>query len=411
MTPSSHSLFSVFGVEIEYAIVQPPNFGVIALAEKLVAALGGDANAHPYAEGVELDNELAAHVLELKGQKPFTRLSQALPGFLAMAQKVDAALRPLGGRLLPGAMHPFMDPEKDSRLWTGEDNEIYAAYDRIFGCKGHGWFNLQSVHLNLPFNGDSEFARLHSAIALVLPLLPAAAASSPAVEGRLSNWQDARLKQYALNQRKVPEIAGDLVPEAMGSESEYRERILSPMYKAIAPLDPEGTLQDEWLNSRAAIARFDRSAIEIRCLDSQECPSADLAMCHLAAGLVRHLCQGSADLLGTHRKVPAGLLKNFFMASAEKGASALIPNEYPWQVFGLSKKPNTVGEALLALAPNCAVGAPEGDAELLQPVLEMLLRRGNLSSLLAAKFKAGKTWSELLRGLCDGLVKDEIYEG
>ena len=47
----------------------------------------------------------------------------------------------------------------------------------------------------------------------------------------------------------------------------------------IAPLDPDGTLQHEWLNSRGAIARFDRNAIEIRVLDIQECPVADLAIC------------------------------------------------------------------------------------------------------------------------------------
>lgn len=406
---AQHSLLSVFGVEIEYAIVSPPAYGVSAVAEKLVASLGGDANAHPSEGGVELDNELAAHVLELKGEKPFASLSSALPGFAAMARRVDSALRPLGGRLLPGAMHPFMNPETDSRLWSAEDNEIYAAYDRIFSCKGHGWFNLQSVHLNLPFNGDAEFARLHGAIALVLPLLPAAAAASPAVEGKLSDWQDARLKQYALNQRKIPEIAGDLVPEAVGSEQEYREKILAPMYKAIAPFDAEGLLQDEWLNSRAAIARFDRSAIEIRCLDSQECPLADLAMAHLAAGLVRRLCYGSADPLALHRQVPAGLLKAFFMASAEKGHGAAVPEGYPWQAFGLAKKPATVGEALLALAPGCTEGAPAGDAELLQPTLETILRRGNLSTVLAAEFRAGRPWAVILEGLCEGLLRNELY--
>ncbi|HAL85576.1 MAG TPA: hypothetical protein DCM31_01010, partial [Deferribacteraceae bacterium] len=36
------------------------------------------------------------------------------------------------------------------------------------------------------------------------------------------------------------------------------------MYRDIAPYDPECILQEEWLNSRGAIARFDRKAIEIR---------------------------------------------------------------------------------------------------------------------------------------------------
>ena len=39
------------------------------------------------------------------------------------------------------------------------------------------------MHVNLPFADDAQFARLHAAIRLVLPLLPALAASSPIAEG------------------------------------------------------------------------------------------------------------------------------------------------------------------------------------------------------------------------------------
>ena len=51
------------------------------------------------------------------------------------------------------------------------------------------------------------------------------------------------------------------------------------MYDDIAPLDPDAVLQHEWLNARGAIARFDRNTIELRVLDVQECPRADLAIC------------------------------------------------------------------------------------------------------------------------------------
>jgi len=54
--------------------------------------------------------------------------------------------------------------------------------------------------------------------------------------------------------------------------------ILAPLYAEMHPLDPEGILCHEWLNSRGAIARFDRNAVEIRLVDVQECPLADLAI-------------------------------------------------------------------------------------------------------------------------------------
>jgi hypothetical protein len=59
----------------------------------------------------------------------------------------------------------------------------------------------------------------------------------------------------------------------------------------VAPLDPDGTLQHEWLNARGAIARFDRNTIEIRVLDVQECPQADLAICRMITDVLQALCQ------------------------------------------------------------------------------------------------------------------------
>src|SRR5678809_520166 len=89
-----------------------------------------------------------------------------------------------------------MNPERETRLWPHEDNEIYEAFDRVFGCTGHGWSNLQCTHLNLPFAGDAEFARLHAAIRLVLPIIPALAASSPILDSRLTGLMDTRLHCY-----------------------------------------------------------------------------------------------------------------------------------------------------------------------------------------------------------------------
>jgi carboxylate-amine ligase len=53
---------------------------------------------------------------------------------------------------------------------------------------------------------------------------------------------------------------------------------LQKIYRDIDPYDTENILKYEWLNSRGAIARFDRNTIEIRIIDIQECPTADLAV-------------------------------------------------------------------------------------------------------------------------------------
>ena len=87
---------------------------------------------------------------------------------------------------MPTAAHPFMDPMKETKIWPHENNEVYAIYNKIFDCRGHGWSNLQSTHLNLPFYDDEEFAKLHAAVRLVLPILPALCASSPILDGKLT---------------------------------------------------------------------------------------------------------------------------------------------------------------------------------------------------------------------------------
>jgi gamma-glutamyl:cysteine ligase YbdK (ATP-grasp superfamily) len=415
-TASPFSLFQVFGVEIEYAVVRSGTLEVDPSADRLLEALGGDPDAHPAAGNVEADNELAAHVLELKCKRPAADLAAQARDFAAYVRAANRALADWGCRLMPGGMHPFMDPARESRIWSHEDSAIYQAYDRIFGVHGHGWFNIQSVHLNLPFSGDAEFARLHNAVSLLLPVLPALAASSPVHDGAHHGWLDGRLSHYVGNQRRLPEIIGGIVPEPIGSESEYRERILAPMFRAIAPLDAEGILQEEWLNSRAAIARFSRGSIEIRCLDGQECPSADLALCHWTAAVLRYLAGNGGDLLACHRKVPPGLLKALFLDAARAGMAAALPAGFPCAAFGVDAQP-TVGGFLQAVTARVFAApreAAEADAVFL-PHIRRIFAEGSLAERILragagqAKAAGPASWNGIYARLCDCLEADRPF--
>jgi glutamate---cysteine ligase / carboxylate-amine ligase len=206
-------------------------------------------------------------------------------------QRINDCRFPLNGRLMPTACHPWMDPQFETVLWPHDYSPVYEAYDRIFGCRGHGWSNLQSMHINLPFCGDEEFARLHAAIRLLLPLMPALTASSPILDGapdRISGQPHGRLPH---NADRVPAVAGRIVPEPVASAADYDRKIFQPMYAAIGPLDPDGILRQPFLNSRGAIARFERGAIEIRVLDVQECPAADIAVATLIRGALQAVCR------------------------------------------------------------------------------------------------------------------------
>jgi hypothetical protein len=289
---------------------------------------------------------------------------------------------------------------------------VYAAFDRIFGCKGHGWSNLQSLHLNLPFADDEEFGRLHAAIRLVLPLMPALAASSPVVEGRATGILDNRLEFYRSNCARVPSVTGAVVPEPIFTRAGYESQILGRIYDDLGPHDPEGTLRDEWVNARGAIARFERSAFEIRVLDMQECPRADLASAALIVAAIRALVEEKWIDAESQKRWPAERLARVFDACVREGERAVQPDHEYVEVFGMrTDRDTTAGEVWRHLAAALILGTP-ADREWRRP-LETLLERGPLARRLLTALGPDPSrarLAEVYGRLCDCLDAGELFD-
>jgi gamma-glutamyl:cysteine ligase YbdK (ATP-grasp superfamily) len=322
-------------------------------------------------------NELVLHVVELKTNGPAADLAPLPDLFSRDVRRINELLREMGGRLLPTAMHPWMDPKTETRLWPHEFSPVYEAYDLIFGCQGHGWSNLQSCHLNLPFDGDKEFARLHGAVRLVLPLLPALAASSPVVEGRLTGLLDSRLEAYRTNSRMIPEVAGEVIPEAVYSQGDYEAKILLPAYRAVAPQDPEGVLQDEFLNARGAIPRFGRGSLEIRLLDVQEHPGVDLAIVGLVSGVLKLLTEGAWSSPERQQTQAVEPLSRLFRRVLARGETAVVDDEEYLSLFGIAEPSATAREVWAYLAAETfGTGAAPG---VFREPVELILEEGCLA--------------------------------
>jgi gamma-glutamyl:cysteine ligase YbdK (ATP-grasp superfamily) len=309
---------------------------------------------------------------------------------------------------MPTAMHPWMDPLAECRLWPHDNSPIYQAYNRIFDCRGHGWANLQSCHLNLPFAGDEEFGRLHAAIRLLLPILPALAASSPVMDGRLSGLLDSRLQVYRDNQKRIPLIAGRVIPEPVFTRRDYQEQILQPIYRAIAPFDEEGILQDEWLNSRGAIARFQRQTIELRTLDVQECPQADLAIAAAIIACLKALVQERWQPWAAQKAWPVEPLAEILTATIRDGEQALIDDPSYLAQFGLAGAPIGAGELWSHLVAILAEEQPEVITAHL-PALRTILGQGPLARRICralgkapTRSRLGEVYSELSDCLAAG---------
>ncbi|MCF7560343.1 glutamate-cysteine ligase family protein [Sabulilitoribacter multivorans] len=296
-----YHLFEVFGIELEYMLVYNSDFKVAPIVDELLRLKNNGVIDDIDNGAIAWSNELVAHVVELKTNGPTKDLNTLADAFHNNIQEINSILSSIHAQLLPTAAHPLMNPATDMELWKHSYSEVYALYNRIFNCRGHGWSNVQSTHINLPFFDDDEFEKLHAAIRIILPLIPGLCASSPILEGKNTGFKDTRLEYYKTNQKEIPEMTGLVIPEQVFSKKAYQESIFNPINKAIKPHDTEDILDHYFLNSRGAIARFDRNAIEIRLVDIQECPQADIAICVFIIEVVKLLVSEQTSTLSTQK--------------------------------------------------------------------------------------------------------------
>jgi len=404
-------LFDAIGVEMEYMIVDRQTLDVRPICDELFSAIAGSAVSEVEPDGpdgpVSWSNELALHVVELKTSQPASSLDGLTDAFQRNVQRVNALLKPMDAQLLPTAMHPWMDPDRQTKLWTHEYTEVYHAYDRIFGCRGHGWGNLQSTHLNLPFKNDEQFGRLHAALRLILPLLPCIAASSPIIDGAWSPLLCNRMEVYRNNSSRIPLMAGLVVPEPIYTRQAFERDILGKLYQQLSPLDPEGILQHEFANARGAMARFDRGAIEIRVLDIQECPMADLALAALIVQVVRALTEERWTSYQAQQAVLTEPLHAVLLDTIRDAERTRISEPALLQAFGIDKG---------------SVWARDLWAKLLEqvmpsdspwtPILQEMLGMGSLASRIGRRLRkppSAPALRELYVELADCLEKGALF--
>lgn len=347
----AYSIFDVYGVELEYMIVDRDTLAVKPIADELLKQVTG-AYVSDFENGmIDWSNELVNHVLEIKTHIPAVSLKGLDINFSENIRQINELLEPFNAMLLPSGAHPLMDPYTETRLWQHEYNEIYSLYNRIFDCRGHGWANLQSTHINLPFQGDEEFRKLHAAIRMLLPIIPALSASTPLLDGKLTGYTDARLETYRHNQEKFPIISGKVIPEAVFSKEAYHAQIFNKIKEVISPYDTEKVLDHHFLNSRGAIARFDRGAIEIRIIDIQECPAADLAILATVVAVLKKLVNESWSSTEAQTAWHEDALADIFLQVIKEGENTMIEDAAYLQMFGMEDEPMTAGELWAFLLP------------------------------------------------------------
>jgi len=368
--------YEVAGLELEYSIVDDklrPRCGV----EHLFRTLSGRRTSDVELDSVGLSNELAAHVLEMK-TPPERSLARAETRLAAGVREVAATLRDeFGWRLLPTGMHPLMRPSQ-TRLWSRGGQRIYRTYARLFGIREHGWLNVQSCQVNLPFGTPEEATAMHNAAAALIAYMPALAASSPLVEGGRGPALSSRMAFYAKNQASIPVLTGSVIPEYVRSLDDYRKRVFGRIYAALDEVPGTRLIRHEWVNSRGAIMRFDRSAMEVRVLDLQECPKMDVAIATFVRGALAAL---SARILAGDLVLPERrLLLVDYRSSVTKGLAGSVST----RLLNGARRPRTARGLLEGLVDDASVHVSEREQAYLR-LVEARLARGNLAERILAR--------------------------
>ena len=403
----SFHLFEVFGIELEYMLVNKKDLKISPKVDRLMILKTGEITSDVDNGKIEWSNELVAHVIELKTNGPTADLESLDKLFSENIAEVNILLDKEDLMLLPTASHPLMNPETEMKLWEHSYSKIYALYNRIFDCRGHGWSNLQSMHINLPFFDDTEFEKLHAAIRILLPIIPGLSASSPIFEKQFTGFKNARMQVYKTNQKEIPEMTGKVIPEQVFSREEYHHKIFDPINKAVKPYDTEKILDHHFLNSRGAIARFDRKAIEIRVIDIQECPAADIAIAVLIIETLKLLAGEELVSLADQKAWHEDELFSIFNEVIIDAEETVIHNDRYLALFDIQGS-CTAGELWFSIYSRvkAEISAKHRNT------LELLLKNGSLSTRIMKALEGDlseENIQKVYHQLGNCLAKNELF--
>jgi hypothetical protein len=362
------------GTEHEYSI-NDQDFSPLPISDKIIEGIGGSMEHEVSMGEVKISKELQKHALELIPSRPGSLSfleGHLYRGLLDLYRVTGHRYKFLGL-----GMHPLLRLDQTS-YWDHEEQEYYHAYNRLFNIWQHGWLNIQALQINLPYQREGVvpmFNRLRS----LIPYLVAVSASSPFVEGRLTAHMDCRLLYYRENQRRIPIICNDILPERLGSLKEYVQ-INREIYRELKRCGAE-VLCREWANSRGVIVRFSRQCLEVKAIDEQECLKSDMAIAAFMLALLRSDLPLEED---------EGALRSLLEDAIRRGTEGMRPELA--RLYEEAKKVATREEMLYL------------------PLIGRRIERGSLAELLAQRFRDGCEIRTLLGDMERAVRQNNPYD-
>jgi carboxylate-amine ligase len=157
----TYKTLEVLGPEHEFSLVDN-ELKALPIANKVLKDFHGHIVNFVKMPKFSFGKELQLHVMEVKPNAPFTSPVE----FENTMQEAVLALHEFvhhkyGANLLGTGMHPLL-ALNETGIWPHRHRQIYEAYSQIFSLKRHGWLNIQSYQLNLPYSDEKNGVLLHN---------------------------------------------------------------------------------------------------------------------------------------------------------------------------------------------------------------------------------------------------------
>lgn len=408
-TDHSQRLTEGFQLEQSVTLVQRTSFNPAPVADEILTVLCGErVRQIEHGEAI-WRNEGPRHRLCIRSRYGFSSFVQANEVLAAHRGEAVELAKGVEARLLSTGMHPWMLPSQ-AQSWPHGKTPRDDAMHLIFGGGRHGFANNHPLRLSLPFETDDEFARLNAALRLLMPLMPALAASSPFAEGARGPAMSCRLGAQRDYYCRRLTFRQNLVPEALPSREAYEAEVTRPLNLALEARELRGPLQPLDVCAFGLRADFAAGLIHIEALDGQECLQADLAVCAAVIAMAR-ICMRETH--ASHQEQSAwssSRLGELLDRSIVDAGSAVLRDSDYLRILGFPEgNACRSGELWQYLIEEYV--AKDEEFESFMPALGSLVSRGCLSSRLLAKL--GRNWGEeqlfeLYRGLADHLDSDSL---
>ena len=158
---------------------------------------------------------------------------------------------------------------------------------------------------------------------------------------------------------------------------------------------------------KGSYCRFQRNAIEIRVLDIQECPAADLAVLKLIVSTIRSLSEGRFSKLEQQKKWEVDPLYTILKSCIKDAEEAIIDNTDYLKLFGYEGGALNAGELWQFLASK-ATDLSEEDMEIIQKIG----KEGTLSTRISRKLNNSTDHNKLVevyRELSNCLQENKMF--